>query len=128
MLLSGDCNLKEGRCCVQAQITACSGRGSGHRAQPPQVPGQFASALVVPQKLMLRRRRSLHAAAGDLAGAPTPRRSEAVDKLIQQWETSSPRSAQTPTFFSPIRAASPRTPPSAAGQKVACETVLAEEH
>ena len=61
------------------------------------------------------RRKSLHAAAGDLAGAPTPRRSEAVDKLIQQWETSSPRSSQTPAFFSPIRTASPRTPPSAAG-------------
>ncbi len=61
------------------------------------------------------RRKSLHAAAGDLATAPTPRRSEAVDKLIQQWETSSPRSTQPPTFFSPIRTSSPRTPPSASG-------------
>ncbi|KAK9863374.1 hypothetical protein WJX84_007831 [Apatococcus fuscideae] len=43
-------------------------------------------------------------------------KSEAVDKLIQQWETSSPRSSQAPTFFSPIRTASPRTPPSAAGK------------
>ncbi|KAK9818492.1 hypothetical protein WJX74_001373 [Apatococcus lobatus] len=72
----------------------------------------MSSGITIP----LAKRKSLHAAAGDLAGAPTPRRSEAVDKLIQQWETSSPRSSQAPTFFSPIRTASPRTPPSAAGK------------
>ena len=67
------------------------------------------------------RRKSLHAAAGDLAMAPTPRRSEAVDKLIQQWETSSPRSSQIPAFFSPVRSASPRTPESTPGQ---CSSII----